>query len=801
MTQFEMNHIAKERIAHLTQEAERTRDIKRYTACEQQASKEKSLVQKLWQLLTLGLVLLLAACSTTQPSTPSEEANNDALFSDADFEGVALDLATWTQLEPQEEIVERLEPAIQTSNLITANAVGHPSEQQGISGARGLQYFIERNASTQPWRIVQTEQWKGVNARKTIYQGNREIQSVSADPNGTTLLVSMRETSSSSSDFEIYQLSVATLRITQLTNNALDDINVSMAASPTNVGFSTAWQGNNPATSRQSVFVRQGLSAFILTNSFAYIEPSFSQNGRYIALIDTSAPSYRVVRFDTLTTTFQVIHTAVSSGSTAHPSVSDDGRKIVWLEHGTPNRTPDRIRMKQGDTITDLVEGATLNHPHLSRDGRFIIFEEKLSTNIRIRIMSLETLRIANIQSNVGLDYLAPVWVRKSPFQEQLFDNDGSQAYALYGSALAYDRNTLLVGAPSKSSFGRDARSGSVYIYERTVSGVSEWRFMKEINPRHPLNGTEFGAAVDIHGDTLVVGEPELGVVEVYERNLGGTNNWGFRTVVRTSDVERGTKFGHSVAIHGDTIVVGDISTPFIRTGEPELFEGAVYIFERNQGGANQWGEVKKRVASDKKRGAFYGWDVDIVGNTIVVGAPQDDNEKGADAGAVYVLQRNAGGDNNWGEVRKIVPDDLTRTDFFGSSVAVNGEFIVAGAPQLFDENVGSAYVYRRDSGTLQKKLSSFGSLRFGSDVAIRGSTVVVGEPQDNARTGKVHIFEKDKSGTNQWGIIRDVLPSGSVAGERFGSAVAIGEGDTLIVGSPHSSDNGFISGSVYFFE
>jgi hypothetical protein len=144
------------------------------------------------------------------------------------------------------------------------------------------------------------------------------------------------------------------------------------------------------------------------------------------------------------------------------------------------------------------------------------------------------------------------------------------------------------------------------------------------------------------------------------------------------------------VAVSGDIAIAG--ASQVFRGGT-----GAVYIFERNEGGTDNWGEVKKVTASDASAGHNFGSSVAVSGDTAVVGAFVD-GTGGSQAGAAYVFERNEGGPDNWGEVKKLIASDAQAGDRFGISVANSGDAAIAGA--FFEDaggsDAGAAYVFER---------------------------------------------------------------------------------------------------------
>jgi len=137
---------------------------------------------------------------------------------------------------------------------------------------------------------------------------------------------------------------------------------------------------------------------------------------------------------------------------------------------------------------------------------------------------------------------------------------------------------------------------------------------------------------------------------------------------------------------------------------------GAAYILYKDQGGINNWGIVKKLTANEREKNDYFGWSVAISGNYIVVGAyKEDDNavnsDSVADAGSAYVFYKDQGGTDQWGLVKKIVASDRQTEDWFGYSVSISGDYVVVGALQEDEDRTGgntlsssgSAYVFYKD--------------------------------------------------------------------------------------------------------
>ena len=134
-----------------------------------------------------------------------------------------------------------------------------------------------------------------------------------------------------------------------------------------------------------------------------------------------------------------------------------------------------------------------------------------------------------------------------------------------------------------------------------------------------------------------------------------------------------------AVSISGDTAVVGTLAGDVGSNAN----QGVAYIFERHQGGTDNWGLVKTLTAPDGAKDDKFGLGVAISNDTVVVGAPFADVGGHSNQGAAYIFQRNAGGPNNWGEIKKIAAADGTANNQFGASIDISNDTIVVGVNSL----------------------------------------------------------------------------------------------------------------------
>lgn len=377
-----------------------------------------------------------------------------------------------------------------------------------------------------------------------------------------------------------------------------------------------------------------------------------------------------------------------------------------------------------------------------------------------------------------------------------------------FGAHVAISGDFAAVGVPLDENSGAD-NSGSVVLFQRQDDDT--WVEIQRVTAQHDVAGTVqddfefgdwFGGSVAIQGNLLVVGAVNAdtdintrneGAVYIYERNPAA-GEWEFRDKLLQdeTDVNIAGFFGSSVAIEGETIVVGALG----REVGGNVQAGATYVFERT--GAFSWTETAKVTASDPGNGFRFGESVSIDGDRVVVGAPQNG------AGGVYVFEKSGG---VWAETIKLVSSDGNPGDRYGISVDVEGDTIVVGArlnDAAFDE--GAAYIYELNAGIWSEtKLVHAPSEdfavgdHFGSAVSIDNGIVVISASQNNFQEGAAYLFRNDPA--NGWEQFSELKATDAEGGDQLGfiGSIAIDNG-VAFVGARFDDDDGTSSGSAYFF-
>lgn len=373
----------------------------------------------------------------------------------------------------------------------------------------------------------------------------------------------------------------------------------------------------------------------------------------------------------------------------------------------------------------------------------------------------------------IRVDALAAV----NEFDMQRFAAYDGQDFDEFGRAVAVDGQYTVVGAISAP--GSRADTGAAYVFVRQGGA---WEYQAKLTPGTSLSGY-FGCSVSIDGDRAVCGADQdrsaaywAGAAYVFHRS--GTT-WTREAQLLASDAHSEDRFGWSVGISGDRVVVGSPQDDDV-PGQ----SGSAYVFRFDD---PVWVQEQKLTASDADNADYFGYSVAIDGDLLVVGAYRDE-----DGGSAYVFRREG---TTWIEEDKLVASDHESGDEFGTSVSISGELIVVGAPKEDEaqSNSGSAYVFRREGATWVQETKlhaddAYTGDAFGHSVSIRGGRIVVGVPFDDISDGSgidegsayVYLRQPDRS----WTLLtklRSWRDEGVVGQAHFGYAVSASEGRTII--------------------
>ena len=290
-----------------------------------------------------------------------------------------------------------------------------------------------------------------------------------------------------------------------------------------------------------------------------------------------------------------------------------------------------------------------------------------------------------------------------------------------FGYDVAIAGDTIVVGAPDAEQTDPLAEAGAAYVFVRNQAA---WPLQQKLTPSDSRADDAFGFGVAISGDTILVGAnagtvvPNLEAGAAYVFNRVG-NAWSEQAKLTPADGAPHDNFGYSVALSGDTAVVG---MPGDDVGGA-VEQGSVRVFRR---AGSTWAEQATLTAADGLPGDQFGEATSIFGDTVVAGAYYATLGFNPAQGAAYVFEHGASG---WGEKAKLVAPDGTAKDMFGRAVAVSDRHVAVGAHFEEGEGQGAVYVFDRHRfpEAVPTKLTAPATGILGVSVWISGRTLISG--------------------------------------------------------------------------
>jgi len=346
-----------------------------------------------------------------------------------------------------------------------------------------------------------------------------------------------------------------------------------------------------------------------------------------------------------------------------------------------------------------------------------------------------------------------------------------------FGFSVAISGDYALVGSP-RNDVGANINQGAVYVFVRSGS---TWTQQTKLTVFGGSAGDQFGFSVAISGNSLLIGSPyddvgsniDQGSAYVFVRS---GSVWSQLPVLTASDGAGNDAFGESVAISSNDALVG--------SNRAIGYRGAAYVFVRP---GSTWIQQAKLIAGDGAVNDRFGGSVAISGNYALVGCYGDDVGSNADQGSAYVFVRSG---SSWPQQAKLIANDGAANDRFGVSVAISGDYALISSPY---DNIGdvsgdqgSAYVFVRIGGgwSQQTKLIANDPANydnFGITVAISGDYALVGSPYHdvggNKDQGSAYLYKRE--GTS-WLFVRQITDNSPANTRNSASGISNG---TFIIG------------------
>jgi hypothetical protein len=340
--------------------------------------------------------------------------------------------------------------------------------------------------------------------------------------------------------------------------------------------------------------------------------------------------------------------------------------------------------------------------------------------------------------------------------EQKLHASDAAEGKK-FGSAVDIAGHTIVVGAPGPGD-------PSVYVFRYDGSTwIEDDEIVWTPPPDPPFGGIHFGGSVSISSDVVVVGADSSDCSDgpwimqdcgsAYVFRFDGSS-WNQEQILTAPDAGYGHYFGFAVENFGDTVLIGAPGSD----GNAST-TGSVYVWRYS---GSSWVHEQKVFSSDGATNQNFGWSVEADGNVAAIGARYD-QDNGFEAGAAYVFRLD---DSLWIEEQKLLASDGTGGEAFGYDVAILGDTVLVGAYQ-----VSVAYLFRFADSTWgeEEKLSptdaSFNS--FGVSVAMVGETALIGASLDSENgfsSGAAYVFDLAGADCNENGTCdgTDIAGGGS---------------------------------------
>lgn len=403
-------------------------------------------------------------------------------------------------------------------------------------------------------------------------------------------------------------------------------------------------------------------------------------------------------------------------------------------------------------------------------------------------------------------------WGNQASF---ITENDASQHYLIHsggnpgdylGESIAMHNGIAVAGARGDySSSGNILYSGNAYLYTKAEEG---WMLRRTILNPTPAYGENFGAAIGIHNNQIIVGANTAQVSNVRKGEAyvfqydPVSYNLTLQATLAAIDGEENDYYGSGVDIHGDIAVVG----ASLKTVSGSVRAGAVYAYKRT---GNSWTHIAYLTPADRAPEDRFGAKVSVNGNWLAVSAIHAIVNGKAQAGKVYLYKLNSAG-IAYVYHSTITAPDPAAYDRFGTGLHLTGDTLVVGAPRYIGtpsgDGNGKVMLYVRNGDTWQHQhtfTASDGKKgdAFGTSVRIEGQRLIVGAYRakvgPNLTQGKAYMFYNDGSTWQEEAVFTN---SDGSNGSHFGWGVAIEGNDAVISANSHNWLGYTNHGRIYFF-
>ena len=422
------------------------------------------------------------------------------------------------------------------------------------------------------------------------------------------------------------------------------------------------------------------------------------------------------------------------------------------------------------------------------------------------KIDSIQDLADVNI---ADLNIQIPQWsqiLKMDASDEDINDN--------FGSAVAMNDDYMLIGSYNAQGVSL-SDVGKVYVWKKSYSTFSDYQILA---PNLQSTSMNFGSSVTIQDNFLMVGAPnrffnskeKAGSVYYYKYN-GGTAKWGILNNGPYKEdelIQHGTpaafdRFGCSISVDGNYMIIG-------ASGKGGGGKGKACIYKYQ---SNNWVFVKDIVGSTSANNDEFGHKVQVLGNLAYASAPNHNTNRGI----IYIFNRTNGGSDNWGEIQKVVIENAYINTYFGNDFCFGSSWGIIGSKRSNTLEGQAYFIYYNSSterwGTQgitdyqpeQTVTASDGAPNdmFGYAVSLNGNDAIVGAYKKKGdgtnETGGAYIYKY--TGENYWELHKQLNGNDIAQNDEYGISVFM-HNKYAMVGSwkEESSNTDLNAGAAYLF-
>jgi hypothetical protein len=364
------------------------------------------------------------------------------------------------------------------------------------------------------------------------------------------------------------------------------------------------------------------------------------------------------------------------------------------------------------------------------------------------------------------------VYEREGPgtewhFARKLLASDGAEG-DVFGYSVGVAGTTIVVGATDHDHPA--SNGGAAYVFERNAGGPANWGEVAHFTPEGTGADARFGYALAVRGERLLVGAPYqgqslAGVAYLYRRDGASATGWTLEDEFTSSDPATAFEYGHDVALDDGVMAVSGSRTSILP------FSPTYVAHVRELGSDGQWSEVARIESPNAAFGTsdLFAYELTLDGGRLVAVAPSEYDLDSGDIGALYLYERAASG--LWALARRLPPPLLA---FFAEEADLRGDWLVAGNP-----GVSTLHVFHRNAGgrdawgEVTRLVDDDVGADLGEDLVLAGDEVLVGNSYPaGEEPGEVFVIDLARLARATW---RNVAASANLDALRAGNRPLLG--------------------------